>query len=96
MNYWLAPNGRVYAGEKVGCHCELALSIIDNKFSEILDKHGMTPPNFDPIDFLERKGYIRYMDWSDNPHWIIYHQKPTRHQVDKMFALTGFIFDLIT
>lgn len=92
MNYWLSPNGRVWAGEKLGSHCELAFDIIDQKHSSILDQFGMLPSNIDPIDFLERKNYIRYMDWSDNPHWIIYHQKPTRQQIKKMFDLTGFLF----
>lgn len=93
MNYWLAPNGRVYATAGIGCHYEKALEIIDDKFPEILDKNGCFPcerGKMDAVSFLESKGYIRYMDWSGKPHWIIYHQKPTRQQIKKMFDLTGY------
>ncbi|MEA5111693.1 hypothetical protein SDC9_17669 [bioreactor metagenome] len=95
MNYWLAPNGRVYTTSGIGYHCEKALEIIDDKFPEILDKNGIFPyEKMDPVSFLESKGYIRYMDWNGNwrgkPMWIIHHQKPTRQQIKKMFDLTGY------
>jgi len=91
MNYWLAPNGRVWAEEKIGLHYERALSIIDEKFDWMLDEIGMFPYNVDAVQFLEEKGFIRYMDWSEKPRWIIFNQKPTRQQIKKMFELTGYV-----
>ena len=93
MNYWLAPNGRVWAEETIGCHHERALKIIDEKFSYILDKNGILPIKIDAVEFLESKGFIRYINWSEKPRWIIYNQKPTRQQIKKMFDLTGFVFE---
>jgi hypothetical protein len=91
MNYWLAPNGRVWAEEKIGAHYERALSIIDEKYEWMIDEMGMFPHNIDAVQFLEEKGYIRYMDWSEKPQWIIYNQKPTRQQIKKMYELTGYV-----
>lgn len=93
MNYWLDPNGRVYCEENIGCHMERALSIIDEKFDYILDENGMLPSNINAVEFLEGQGYIRYMDWSEKPKWIIYTQKPTRQQKRKMFELTKYIYE---
>ena len=75
MNYWLAPNGKVWCEEKIGSHYERALKIIDEKFDHILDANGILPHNIDAVEFLESKGFIRYMDWN-KPHWIIYNQTP--------------------
>ena len=96
MNYWLAPNGRVYENEDIGCHYEMAVDIIIKKFPELLDEYCLSQGvkiynGKDAVKELEDRGYIRYMDWSNMPRWIIYNQKPTRHQINKMFELTGFI-----
>ena len=91
MNYWLAPNGRVWCEQNIGEHYKRALEIIDDKYPEILDKNGILPHEINAVEFLENKGYIRYMDWSEKPRWIIYNQKPTRQQIKKMFELTGYV-----
>ena len=97
MNYWLAPNGKVWENEDIGRHYEMAVDIIIEKFPELLDKYCLEHGEKlylgkDAVAELENRGFIRYMDWTNNPHWIIYHQKPTRHQIQKMFELTGFIY----
>lgn len=97
MNYWLAPNGKVWEMEDLGRHYEVAVDIIIEKYPELLDKHALELgvklyDGIDAVNDLENRRYIRYMDWSNNPHWIIYNQKPTRQQINKMFELTGFIY----
>jgi len=92
MNYWLSPNGRVWCEEKIGSHYERALTIIDQYFPKILDENNILPHSINAVEFLESKGYIRYMDWGNKPEWIIYTQKPTRMQIKKMFELTKFIY----
>ena len=92
MNYWLSPSGKVWCEEKIGYHYERALKIIDEKFSYILDENEMLPSSINPVEFLEEKGYIRYMDWG-TPKWIIYTQRPTKSQIEKMFILTKFVYE---
>ena len=98
MNYWLAPNGKAYESSKIGCHYGMALDIIDEKFPDLLDEKLLAKgikmyKGFDAVDDLETRGYIRYCDWMWNGKWIIrYQHKPTRHQIKKMFELTGFIY----
>lgn len=89
MNYWLSPKGKVWCEEQIGFHYQRAMKIIDLMFPEVYDEQGNAPRYFDAVDFLEKKGFIRYMDWA-NPHWIIYGQKPTKIQITKMFELTKF------
>lgn len=93
MNYWLAPNGRVWGEEQIGSHYKRALEIIDDKYPEMLDGNGMFPYKIDAVEFLESKGFIRYMDWSNSPRWIIYNQKPTSRQKEMMFSLTKFLYE---
>lgn len=93
MNYWLAPNGRVWGEEQIGSHYKRTLEIIDDKYPEMLDGNGMFPYKIDAVEFLESKGFIRYMDWSNSPRWIIYNQKPTSRQKEMMFSLTKFLYE---
>jgi hypothetical protein len=88
MNYWLSPKGKVWAEQNIGQHRERAKKIIDEYFY-----HEVISDEIDPVDFLESKGFIRFMDWGNKPQWIIYNQKPTHHQIKKMFELTSFIFE---
>lgn len=97
MNYWLAPNGRVWENEDIGCHYEMAVDIIIERFPKLLNEYALSHgqklyTGNDAVKELEDNGYIRYMDWSNSPRWIIYKQKPTRQQKKKMFELTGFIY----
>jgi hypothetical protein len=97
MNYWISPSGHTWESEDIGRHYEMAVDIIIEKYPELLDAFAMSLgeklyTGRDAVKDLEDRGYIRYMDWSDNPHWIIYNQKPTQRQQQKMFELTKFIY----
>ena len=42
MNYWLAPNGKVWENEDLGRHYEMAVDIIIEKFPELLDTYCLS------------------------------------------------------
>lgn len=97
MNYWLSPQGQIWKSEDLGRHYEMAIDIIIEKFPELLNRHCLEYgekifEGTNAVEILENKGYIRYMDWSDNPRWIIYNQKPNKIQIRKMFDLTNFVY----
>lgn len=98
MNYWLSPKGKVYKNDDIGRHYEMAVDIITDKFPELLDKHCLSQgvklyTGRNAVEELENRGYIRYMDWSNSPRWIIYNQKPTSRQKEMMFSLTKFLYE---
>lgn len=97
MNYWLSPQGQVWESEGFVSHYGMAINIIEDKFTDLLDEYALKEgerlyAGHDAVRELENRGFIRYMDWGMRPQWVIYNQKPTKVQIRKMFDLTGFIY----
>lgn len=103
-NYWLSPTGQVIE-VKLGEHYSEALNICEKRYKDECVRRGLVECPKDmfiwdgydspmsPVQFLEdEKNWIRYEDWGNNG-WIIYKQRPTKKQIDRMFELTGYFYD---
>ena len=69
MNYWLSPRGQVWAMQMIGEHMARAIDIIQIAYPDKCNKFGIYDDSKygSAVEFLESKGYIRYMDWGSRP-----------------------------
>lgn len=99
---WISPYGEVIYTNGEWDHASKAAEILferynDGSWENIQDVWCYTVMNWSsksPTDLLQEKGWIRYSTISES--WIVgkdYDIYPTRDQKDKIYDLTGFIYE---
>ena len=99
---WLSPYGEIIYTNGEWNHASKAAEIIlkrynDGSWKDTQDVWCGVAGGWgskSPSDYLQNKGWIRYSTISNN--WIVgrdYDIYPTQDQKDKMFELTGFIYE---
>lgn len=99
---WLSPYGEVIYTKGQWDHASKAAEIILERYNNGSWKNTTDVwcavasgwGSDSPSDYLQNEGWIRYSTISNK--WIVgrdYHIYPTQDQKDKMYELTGFIYE---